>query len=183
MNKQRIKKLNVGCGTDIRPDWINMDIAALPGVDIVHNIEKLPLPFEDGQFDEIVCQDILEHVDYIPVLKELHRILSNEGIIRIRVPHFSSSNNYIDPTHKKQFSWRTFEFFSRTSFLSRSYYFDFNFETTVSSRITFAKNNIFFYNYLIEPLVNIRNGTKNLYEDTFLSRLFPGFNIEVVLKK
>ena len=66
-------RLNVGCGTDVRPDWVNLDIAPLPGVDVVHDLNDLPLPFEDERFAEIECRDVLEHLDYTRLLRELHR--------------------------------------------------------------------------------------------------------------
>ena len=37
-------KLHLGCGTDIRAGWVNLDCAKLPGVDIVHDLNVLPLP-------------------------------------------------------------------------------------------------------------------------------------------
>jgi len=175
-------KLNVGCGTDIRKGWINMDLASLEGVDVVHDINNLPLPFDFCMFDEIVCQDILEHIEYIPVLKELHRILKVGGVLSIRVPHFSSRNNYIDPTHKKMFSIRTFDFFAETSFLERGYYFDFKFSKIVDRKIVFQKK-ILFYNYLIEPLINIHPRVMDLYESTMLARIFPAENIKIFLIK
>ena len=109
-----MKKLNLGCGTDIRKGWINLDIAKIPGVDIVYDINKLPIPFKNEVFDYILCNDVLEHVEYVPLMKELHRILKEYGIIEIKVPHFSSRNNFVDPTHKKFFSFQTFEFFVKT---------------------------------------------------------------------
>jgi predicted SAM-dependent methyltransferase len=48
-----MNKLNLGCGKDIRKGWTNLDCVNLPGVDIVHNINYLPLPFNDNEFDEI----------------------------------------------------------------------------------------------------------------------------------
>ncbi|MBX4210680.1 class I SAM-dependent methyltransferase, partial [Candidatus Parcubacteria bacterium] len=104
-------KLNLGSGTDIRAGWVNLDSAKLPGVDVVHDIQKLPLPFKDGEFDIILCRDILQHVDYTPILKDLYRILRPGGKLIIRVPHFTSKNNVIDPTHRSTFSVRTFDFF------------------------------------------------------------------------
>jgi predicted SAM-dependent methyltransferase len=93
------EKLNLGCGTDIKEGWVNLDSAEIAGVDVVHNILNIPLPFNDGQFNLIVANDILEHVDYIPLMKELHRILKDGGILHIRVPHFTRVKNFKDPTH------------------------------------------------------------------------------------
>lgn len=67
-------RLNLGCGTDIRRGFVNLDHCDLPGVDVVHDLQKLPLPFEDSSFELIICRDILEHLDYIPLLEEIHRI-------------------------------------------------------------------------------------------------------------
>ena len=111
------KKLNLGSGSDTKDGWVNLNIVALPGIDVVHDIEKLPLPFEKDTFDEIVAQDILEHVDYVPVLKDLHRILADGGKLHIRVPHYTSRNNYTDPTHKKRFSVSTFDYFAKGTYI------------------------------------------------------------------
>ena len=56
-------KINLGCGANIMKGWINLDCAALAGVDVVHDLNVLPLPFEDECADEILCEDVLEHVE------------------------------------------------------------------------------------------------------------------------
>ncbi|MBI2055910.1 MAG: methyltransferase domain-containing protein [Candidatus Sungbacteria bacterium] len=181
-----LKKLNLGCGTDIKQGWINLDSAQIPGIDIVHDIEKLPLPFQNEEFNEILAQDILEHVEYIPVLKDLHRILKKSGTLTIRVPHFTSKNNYIDPTHKKRFSVNTLDFFVSNTKLGkkREYYFDFMFSEIKKRRITFERSSrVFFYNSLVEPIVNHSLKTQQFYESSSLSRLFPAENIEITLRK
>jgi SAM-dependent methyltransferase len=177
-----MKRLNLGCGTDVRKGWINLDIAPLEGVDVVHDINTLPLPFAAEEFDYILCKDILEHFEYVPLLRELHRILRKGGVLEICVPHFTSQDNFIDPTHKKMFSFQTFDFFAKGSKFKRDYYFDFHFGKVLSSKITFHKG-IFFYNYLVEPLVNLGRPAKKLFEATFLSRLFPAYNILITMEK
>lgn len=177
-----MKKLNLGCGHDIKNGWVNLDIADLPGVDIVHDVNDLPLPFEDVAFDHILAQDILEHLDYIPLLKDLHRILKPGGTIEIRVPHFTSRYNFNDPTHKKLFSSKTMDFFVSGASRGRDYYFDFHFSETLRTHISFEKG-IYLYNYLIEPLVNISRQTRTIYEATLWSRLFPAGMMEVILVK
>lgn len=182
------KKLNLGCGTDIKEGWVNLDIAKLPGVDVIHSIEELPLPFLDNSFDEILCNDILEHVEYIPVLKDLHRILTPDGLLHIRVPHFTSKNNAIDPTHRHVFSIETFSFFVRGSKQYNAaghYYFDFAFSTTSTGPyVDFERSSrVFFYNRFVEKWVNKNERHQQLYEATGLSRLFPAQNILVTLVK
>lgn len=179
--EEQLIRLNLGCGTDIKVGYINLDISPLPGVDIIHNIESLPLPFGDNYFDEILCNDILEHVDYIPILKDLNRILKKSGVLKVRVPHFSCSSNFIDPTHRRMFSYRTFDFFLNSPQNQRPYYFDFSFTRVVKIELTFGRK--IPYNYLIKPIVNLHPFMLQVYEDTFLSRLFPCVNILIEIEK
>jgi SAM-dependent methyltransferase len=177
-------KLNLGCGLDIRDGWVNLDSAELAGVDVVHDLAVLPLPLEDNRFVEVLCRDVLEHVDFAAVLGDLHRILRPGGRVVIRSPHFTSKAVYIDPTHRSAFSIDTFAFFVRDAdFAARSYYYDFSFASMESPRITFHRYRGQPWNYLVEPLVNSSTGVQRYYEDTFLSRLCPAANVEVVLVK
>ena len=178
-----MKKLNLGCGHDIKPGWVNLDSKMLPGVDVAHDIESLPLPFDDEAFDEILAKDVLEHVEYIGILKDIHRILKTGGLVTVHVPHFTSVNNHIDPTHKKMFSIQTFEFFVKNSTRGRSYYFDFSFKDITSKKIDFVKSGIYFYNHIIEKIVNYNDKTLRFYESTGFCRLFPAQNINITLIK
>jgi SAM-dependent methyltransferase len=176
------RRLNLGCGTDIRAGWINLDRAALPGVDVVHDLQQGPLPFGDGELDLVCAKDVLEHLDYIPLLRELHRILRPGGTLEIQVPHFTSADNYIDPTHVRRFSIRTFDFFVAGSEIARDYYFDFSFARIECRHLTFLRGPLV-WNRLVEPLVNAHGTLQKYYELTFLSRLFPAQNIRVTLVK
>lgn len=151
----------------------------------MHDLNVVPLPFEDECADEILCEDVLEHVNYIPLLKECHRILIPGGRVRIEVPRFTSSNNYVDPTHRNMFSTKTFNFFCDETFegKGRNYYFDFKFSKITNKRITFYKRKIYAYNELAEWLVNCSEATRLFYEATGVSRLLPAENIWVTLIK
>lgn len=176
------KILNAGCGRDVREGWINLERVAGPGVDVVHDLERHPLPFADGEFDEVFCRDVLEHLDYLPLLGEFHRILKPGGALRVRVPHFTSVNNYLDPTHRHFFSARTLEAFVAGTPFSEGVPLEVRFARAVSRRITFARG-LHVYNGIVERVVNADRRLQNLYEETFLCRLFPAENVEAVLEK
>lgn len=82
-----MKKLNIGCGSDIKQDYINIDIRNLDGVDIVSDISSLE--FEPESIQEIYCSDFLEHFkkeEAFEILQKFHIWLCKDGILDIRVP-------------------------------------------------------------------------------------------------
>ena len=81
-------KLQLGCGEEIKPGWVNLDIRPLPGVDVVCDARKLP--FDDNHFDLISSNDVLEHIprpDTLSTLKEWNRVLKPNGRFKLRVPN------------------------------------------------------------------------------------------------
>lgn len=174
-------RLNLGCGHDARPGWVNLDRVDLPGVDVVHDLDHLPLPFHNAQFTDVDCQDVLEHLDVIPTMRELHRITAPGGRLRIRSPHFTSFLSWADPTHRRTFSALSFSFFLPGQALEREYYFDFAFSAITNLRIEFHKTRLQPWNVLVEKAVNRSARTQYYYEATFLARLFPALNVEVCL--
>lgn len=105
--------LDIGCGANKQAGCIGLDIAPLPGVDVVHDLDKYPYPFEDNTFDTIYCYSVLEHVDRVmQTMAELHRILKPGGKIEIGLPHYSHPKTYGDPTHRHFYSFRVVEYLS-----------------------------------------------------------------------
>jgi SAM-dependent methyltransferase len=176
------RKLNVGCGHDVKSGWVNLDIAPLDGVDVVHNLEEPPLPFDDASFDYIECINILEHVADLPdVMRELNRVLAPGGRLRIMGPHFTSYTWPTDPTHRRAFAINTFEFFTSDSLHDRGYYFDFAFSSVDLRTIGFQRVAYQPWNWPMEWLVNRHRKLQGFYEATFLARLFPAHVVEVEL--
>jgi predicted SAM-dependent methyltransferase len=69
-------KLDVACGQNKTPDFFGVDIAAEPGVDLVHDLENFPWPIPDNSVDEIVCNHYIEHTkDLIKFMNEIYRIM------------------------------------------------------------------------------------------------------------
>jgi hypothetical protein len=84
-----VTRLNLGCGSDIRPGCVNVDFRKGPGVDIVHDLSVRPWPFDSGSCDEVLMLDFLEHFSYRDtknMLIEAHRVLSIGGHLVVQVP-------------------------------------------------------------------------------------------------
>jgi hypothetical protein len=85
-------KLNIGCGTDYREGFVNIDGSkTLPRVDKVIDIsiESLTAHFNKEEFDYILAQDILEHHyhwEAVRIMSEMYGILKKGGEVEIRVP-------------------------------------------------------------------------------------------------
>ena len=91
-------KLNLGCGLKRIADALNVDIVSRVGPDIVCNLDRRPWPFLDSQFSEVFAYDVIEHCDdVIATMEEIHRVSTDNAIVHITVPHFSSSNTFTDP--------------------------------------------------------------------------------------
>ena len=112
-------KLNIGCGKKPLKGYINLDFVKLPGVDVVHNLNKFPYPFKNNQFDEIFADNVLEHLDdLIRVMEEIHRISKKNAKIKIIVPYYNHHFAYQDPTHKHFFTLDSFDYFTGQGSLS-----------------------------------------------------------------
>jgi SAM-dependent methyltransferase len=97
--------LDIGCGSAKTPGAVGLDISPDTAADIVHDLDAYPYPIESGSFDQILMQDVIEHVaEPIRLLEELHRIARPGARIQLRTPHFSSVLAYSDATHRHYFS-------------------------------------------------------------------------------
>lgn len=87
-----IMKLNIGCGTDYREGFINIDGSKeLSHVDQVINLssESLLTHFKPGEVEYILANDIIEHFyhwEAVNILKDFHTLLQDGGMAEIRVP-------------------------------------------------------------------------------------------------
>lgn len=108
-DKIRMKKLNIGCGKDIRKGFVNLDFIKLDGIDVVWDLNKYPYPFENNTFDYVSAEHVMEHLDEpLKPLEELWRICKNKAIIHIIVPNYNSYLATIDLTHKHFYNYETY---------------------------------------------------------------------------
>jgi len=177
------KKLNLGCGEDIKEGFVNLDSVKARGVDVVHDLNKIPYPFRDEEFEEIHAFHVLEHLDgdWFKIIKELSRILKKDGVILIKVPHFTSPIAFME-NHRRFFRYRSFESFDDQKNMKALDQKN-NYKFEISERKIIFTKKLFVYNYIVEWFVNLNKNSALLYENTFLRALFPAEQIFFRLKK
>lgn len=160
------------CGDKKREGALGVDLAPLPGIDIVHNLDQVPWPLKDNSASSILCEHGIEHVrDVVAFMSECHRILKDGGELKILTPHFSSYNSYTDPTHVRHLSAFWFRSFTEGGYLARNCKFALH-KTTV----TFGKSFSAKVGRLIVCLRGLERWEKNS------AFRYPGMDIETTLK-
>jgi SAM-dependent methyltransferase len=80
--------LDLGCGPNTHPDFINLDFLWHPGIDVCWDITR-GVPFGDGSLAGVFSEHCLEHFTLptaTAILREVRRVLAPRGIARIIVP-------------------------------------------------------------------------------------------------
>ena len=125
-------RLDLGGGTKNTkaPGHINIDIAPIEGVDIVWDLNNglpvhkrgydsslrkevtLPGGIAPNSVDGIRCHQVVEHLDtIIPLMNDCYEVLKPGAILEISTPLAFTDAWAQDPTHKKMFVRRTFDYF------------------------------------------------------------------------
>jgi SAM-dependent methyltransferase len=104
--------LDIGCGLHKLEGAIGLDMNPRTAADVLYDLNRVPYPFVDDAFDEVVGRHVIEHVENVlGVMAELHRITRPGGIIRVLAPHYTNPDWPTDPTHRvhlNSFSFRCF---------------------------------------------------------------------------
>lgn len=109
-------KLNLGCGSDMKKDHINIDV--LDSADLQLDLEVGKLPFPKGSVESIFAAHIFEHLHSFPkLMNECHRVLKPNGTLQVHVPCYPASEVFHDPTHVRVFTDKTFQYFHGGTFL------------------------------------------------------------------
>ncbi|HEY0003244.1 MAG TPA: methyltransferase domain-containing protein [Pyrinomonadaceae bacterium] len=80
--------VNLGCGHNPKPGWLNVDIARGEHVDIVWDLRR-PLPFANDSCAAIFSEHVIEHLsrdDAERLVQECQRVLQPGGVLRISTP-------------------------------------------------------------------------------------------------
>jgi SAM-dependent methyltransferase len=120
------RKLNLGSGKDWRADHFNADIDPYWEPDAVLDFDR-PLPvgqlvqterfgaiiLENNYFDEIIANDVLEHIPHLTTaMTSCLNLLKVGGLFRISVPYDLSWGAWQDPTHVRAFNERSWLYYT-----------------------------------------------------------------------
>ena len=109
--------LDLGCGDKKVPGAFGLDIVDRAGVDLVHDLEAVPYPLPESCGDEIHLNHVLEHFENpLVILEEVWRLARPGGRVLIRTPHYSGTYAWVDPTHRRTFSAKSFYYFGENPY-------------------------------------------------------------------
>lgn len=107
-NRQR-RVLDIGCGVNKTPGAVGMDVNPRTHADVIHDLDQLPYPFGDDEFDEVIGRHVIEHVrEPMAVMAELHRITRPGGLIKLVAPHWTNPDFATDLTHRNHLNSYSF---------------------------------------------------------------------------
>ena len=121
------KLLNLGCGYNYHPDWVNVDFISTGDEVIPHDLTA-GVPFSSEMFDAVYHSHVLEHFTAQQgnfFIKECFRVLKRGGILRIAVPDLEGiTRNYLKqleealskvPGAEFRYEWMKLELYDQTT--------------------------------------------------------------------
>jgi len=109
IESRKARVLDIGCGTNKVAGAIGMDVNPRTAADVIHDLDDLPYPFADDEFDEVIGRHVIEHVrDPMAVMCEIHRITRNGGVVKLVAPHWTNPDFATDLTHRNHLNSYSF---------------------------------------------------------------------------
>lgn len=167
--------LELGCGSQKEEGFLGVDKFNTKEADVIHDLDETPWPLPQNNFSKINALDVIEHVEKpVQFIEEIHRVAEQGAEVIIRAPH-QSSQNWNDLTHKRLLGYRSIEnFFTEEGTWSQD---------RTQARFKIISRELTFKDYPLSRLgKRITEWNPHIYENTFLSRLFPAMNIKFVMK-
>lgn len=118
------KKINLGSGKNFRAEYLNVDVNPLWKPDLIWDISRSivlsrhtdrfgMIVIQQGWFEEILANDVLEHVwDIVNLMTNCLRLLRVGGRMEILVPYDLSLGAWSDPTHIHGFNQRSWLYYT-----------------------------------------------------------------------
>lgn len=87
-----VRKLQIGCGKNTLPGWLNADFNPVTP-EVIYLNAVAPFPFPDASFDFVFSEHMIEHIPFAAgqkMLRECQRILKPGGKIRLSTPNLKN---------------------------------------------------------------------------------------------
>jgi SAM-dependent methyltransferase len=95
-----VTRIELGCGSNKREGFFGIDIADAPGVDLVMDYEKTPLPFPVNSIDYVYSSHSFEHINSPQgILRELIRVCKHGATVEIWTPYGKSDDGMLFGHH------------------------------------------------------------------------------------
>ncbi len=109
-----LRRLDLGCGADKRHGYTGIDACHYPSVDVVRDIDRHGLPFDDDSVDDVYAHHFLEHCHHLVfVMNEIHRVLRPGSRLVAVVPIVEvGTGAFRDPSHVRYFNRDSFLYFT-----------------------------------------------------------------------
>ena len=101
-----MKRLNVGSGKDYREGYINLEPNERFQADLRMDIREAE--FEENSFDEILAQDVIDHITYyecLDLLQKFYSWLKTNGLLNIHLPNFSNISKWAAEGNHEAMIW------------------------------------------------------------------------------
>ena len=109
----KLLNLDLGAGGFAGNGYFAVDHLPLEGVDILADLNQPLSLLPDDSVALVRSRHTFEHIqNLLPLMDELYRIVSRNGLIKIIVPHFSNVYAFSDPTHVRFFGLFTMYYFA-----------------------------------------------------------------------
>lgn len=107
--------IDLGCGTAKQAGFVGFDRFAMPGVDIVCDLDH-GIPIDSGIADYVLASHSLEHLRDLPaIIKEIHRVCKDRALVTIIAPYNATQLNRANPYHFQVWNEHTARFFTADS--------------------------------------------------------------------
>jgi len=104
-------------------DFVTLDFDEECKPDVFHDLNMLPLPFNDDRFHEIHAYEVLEHLGtqgdfrvFFNLFEEFYRILKPQGWVVGTCPNWDSVWAFADPGHRRVIAPQTLQFLSKKEY-------------------------------------------------------------------
>ena len=107
--------LNLGCGLRRFDGFVNIDNRKEVNPDMVWDIARHGLPYDENMVDVVVARDFLEHIApdrVIFVIEEIWRVLKVGGRLEHMTPSTDGRGAFQDPTHRSFWNKNSWMYYS-----------------------------------------------------------------------